>query len=173
MRVNNMPKQIIYIFLISICLLLSCQVQTESTELKFFPIKDLNGIVAQSGIVLDDSVSADSNSSIKIDASKPVVINLFNVIDVRVEDTQLIYKAKVKSENLKGQAYLEMWCVFKDKGEYFSRGFDSIITGTTDWKDLKTVFNLRKNEMPDVIKLNVVVDGIGTLWIDDIHLTKL
>lgn len=168
-----MPKQIIYSLFIPICFLVSCQGQIESTELKFFPIKDLNGIVTQAGIVLDDSVSADANSSIKIEATKPVVINLFNVNDVRVDDTQLIYQAKVKSENLKGQAYLEMWCVFKNKGEYFSRGFDSIITGTTDWKDLRTVFNLRKNEMPDAIKLNVVVDGIGTVWVDDIHLTKL
>jgi len=168
-----MSEKIIFIFLVPICLLVSCQLQSESTELKFFPIKDLNGIVTQSGIVLDDSVSGDGNSSIKIEASKPIVINLYEVNDVRVDDTQLTYQAKLKSENLKGQAFLEMWCVFKDKGEYFSRGFDSIITGTSDWKDLKTIFNLRKNEMPDAIKLNVVVDGTGTVWIDDIHLTKL
>jgi len=27
--------------------------------------------------------------------------------------------------------------------------------------------------MPDQIKLNVVVNGVGTVWIDDIHLSKL
>jgi hypothetical protein len=60
-----------------------------------------------------------------------------------------IYEAKIKSESLNGQAYLEMWCVFKDKGEFFSRGFDSAISGTTGWQTIKTVFNLKKGEMPD------------------------
>jgi len=90
-----------------------------------------------------------------------------------VDNVQLIYEAKIKSEGLNGQAYLEMWCVFKDKGEYFSRGFDSIISGTTNWKTIRTVFNLKKGEMPDQIKLNVVIYGVGKIWVDDIHLSKI
>jgi len=152
---------------------ISCSIQTKPTELKHFPIDDLNGIAAQTGIQLDKSISSDSNGSIKIEAGGPVAVPLYIVNDVRVEDTQLIYEAKIKSESLNGQAYLEMWCVFKDKGEYYSSGFDSAIAGTTEWKTIKTVFLLRKNEMPDQIKLNVVVNGIGTVWIDDIHLSKL
>jgi hypothetical protein len=134
---------------------------------------DLNGIIAQSGIQFDKAVSSDGNGSIKIEASGPIVIPLYNIDDVRVDDAQIIYEAKVKSESLNGQTYLEMWCVSKDKGEYYSRGFDSAIAGTTGWQTIKTVFLLRKNEMPDQIKLNVVVNGVGTVWIDDIHLSKL
>jgi len=154
-------------------LFISCSIQTKPTELKHFPIDDLTGIVARSGIQLDKIVSSDDNGSIKIEAAGPVAIPLFNIDDVRIDDTQLIYEAKIKSESLSGQAYLEMWCVFKDKGEYYSRGFDSAIAGTTEWQTIKTVFLLRKNEMPDQIKLNVVVNGVGTVWIDDIQLSKL
>ena len=154
-------------------LFISCSIQTKPTELKHFPIDDLKGMVAQSGVQLDKTVSSDGNGSIKIVAAGPVVIPLYNIDDIRVEDTQLIYEARIKSESLNGQAYLEMWCVFKNKGEYYSRGFDSAIAGTTEWKTIKTVFLLRKNEMPDQIKLNVVVNGVGTIWIDDIHLSKL
>ena len=156
-----------------IFLFLSCSIQTKRAELKHFPIDNLNGLAAQSGIQFDKAVSSDDNGSIKIVAAGPVVIPLYSIDDVRVEDTQLIYEAKIKSENVNGQAYLEMWCMFKDKGEYYSRGFDSAIAGTTDWQTIKTVFLLRKNEMPDQIKLNVVVNGVGTVWIDDIHLSKL
>ena len=92
---------------------------------------------------------------------------------MRTEDVQLIYEAKIKSENLSGQAYLEMWCVFNNQGEFFSRGFDTAIAGTTDWKTIGTFFLLKKNEMPDQIRLNLVVNGVGTVWIDDIHLSKL
>ena len=154
-------------------LFISCSIQTKPTELRHFPIDDLKGMVAQSGVQLDKTVSSDGNGSIKIVAAGPVVIPLYNIDDIRVEDTQLIYETRIKSESLNGQAYLEMWCVFKNKGEYYSRGFDSAIAGTTEWKTIKTVFLLRKNEMPDQIKLNVVVNGVGTVWIDDIHLSKL
>jgi hypothetical protein len=168
-----MSKTILITFLSLFYFLISCQVQTKTAELKHFSVSDLNGIINHSEIVFEKTISSDGNGSIKIEAAKPIVINLYDVSDVRIEDAQLIYQARLKSENLTGQAYLEMWCVFKDKGEYFSRGFDSIISGTTDWKTIRTVFNLRKGEMPDRIKLNVVVNGTGTLWIDDIHLLKL
>ena len=168
-----MHKYFIVSFSLILLTFISCSIQTKSTELKHLPIDDLNGIIAQSGIQLDKTISSDGNGSIKIETAGPVVIQLYNINDVHVDDTQLIYEAKIKSENVNGQAYLEMWCVFKDKGEYFSRGFDSAIAGTTDWQTIKTVFLLRKNEMPDHIKLNVVVNGVGIVWIDDIRLSRI
>lgn len=152
---------------------ISCSVNTEKNEMKYFPVDDLNGIVAQSGIQLDKTNSSDGKGSIKIEANTPVVIPLYIVNDIQVDDTQIIYEAKVKSESLNGQALLEMWCVFKDKGEFYSRGFDSVISGTSDWRMIRTVFNLQKGEMPDQIKLNIIINGVGTVWIDDIHLSKL
>lgn len=165
----------IYIVSLSLLFILftSCNVQTEKSELKYFPVKDLTGIIAQSVVQLDKNISDDGNGSIKIETDKPMVIQLYLINDVKVDDTQIVYEANVKSENLKGQAYLEMWYVSKDKGEFFSRGFDSVISGTTDWKTIRTVFNLKKGETPDKIKLNVVVNGVGTIWIDDIHLSKI
>jgi hypothetical protein len=164
-------------FIISLPLLIiqfiSCNVQPEKNQLEYYPMNDLKGIVTQSGIQLDKNISDDGNGSIKITADKPLVIQLYSVDDVKVDDTQVVYEANIKSEGLSGQAYLEMWCVFNDKGEYFSRGFDSVISGNEDWKTIRTVFNLEKGERPDQIKLNVVVNGVGTIWIDDIHLSKI
>lgn len=168
-----MHKYIILSFSLILLTLLSCGIQTKSTELKHFPIDNLNGIIAQSGIQIDKAVSSDGNGSLKIEAPGPIVIPLYNIDDVSVDDTQIIYEAKVKSESLNGQALLEMWCLFKDKGEFFSRGFDSVISGTSDWKTIKTVFILRRGEMPEQIKLNIMINGVGTVWIDDIHFSKL
>ena len=158
---------------LSLLLFISCSGLPEKSEIKYFPINDLTGIITQSGIEIDKSISDDGNGSIKITTSKPLVIQLYSIDDLKINDSQIIYEANVKSEGLSGQAYLEMWCVFKDKGEYFSRGFDSVISGNTDWKTIRTVFQLNKGEIPDQIKLNVVVNGVGTLWIDDIHLSKI
>jgi len=168
-----MSKLSIKIASVLFFLIVSCNLQNRSTELKYFPIDDLNGIITQSGIQLDKSVSSDGNGSIKIEASKPATIVLYDIVDIRIEDAQLIYEAKLKSEGLSGQAYLEMWCVSKDKGEFFSRGFETAIAGTTDWTTVSTIFLLKKNEMPDQIRLNVIVNGVGTVWIDDVHLSKL
>jgi len=160
------------ILLVLLFLFVSCSFQNKSTELKHLPVDDLSGIITQSGIQLDKTISSDGKGSISVETSKPGAIQLYNINDIRIEDAHVVYKAKIKSENLSGQAYLEMWCVFKDQGEFFSRGFDSVISGTTDWKTIRTVFFLKKNEMPDQIRLNVVVNGVGKVWIDDIHLLK-
>ena len=62
--------------------------QNKSTELKYFPVDDLNGIITKSGIQLDKSISSDGNGSIKIETTKPTTITLFDIKDVRIEDAQ-------------------------------------------------------------------------------------
>jgi hypothetical protein len=46
------------------------------------------------------------------------------------------------------------------------------MSGTNGWTSVETPFFLKKGEKPDNVKLNVVVDGTGTVWIDDIKLMK-
>ena len=71
-----------------------------------------------------------------------------------------------------GTAYLEMWCVFPGSGEYFSRALQNPLSGTIDWTTMETPFFLQKGQKPELIKLNVVINGKGTVWVDDITLTK-
>ena len=65
-----------------------------------------------------------------------------------------------------------MWCQFTGKGEYFSRDLSSPLTGTTDWSTEETPFFLKKGENPDNVKLNLVIEGKGTVWIADIGLLQ-
>jgi hypothetical protein len=48
----------------------------------------------------------------------------------------------------------------------------SIIKGKSDWQTLQTPFVFQKGQQPDKVTLNLVVNGIGTVWIDDIILLK-
>ena len=82
------------------------------------------------------------------------------------------YQARLRTEDVQGQVYLEMWCHFPDKGEFFSRSVDTPLTGSTEWTTEETPFSLKKGENPDFVKLNLVFDGTGTVWIDDIRLLK-
>lgn len=154
-------------------LLLSCsKISTEVTELKHFPVDNLNGIITQSGVVLDKENSSDGNGSLKIVTEAPTVIQLFETGNLNVEDATINYSAKVKTENVQGQVYLEMWCAFDESGEYFSRGLDKSIAGSKDWTTLETDFFLKAGENPDNIRLNIVIAGTGTVWIDDVRLVK-
>jgi hypothetical protein len=144
----------------------------EVVELKRFPIDTMEGIITQSGVQIDKAVSSDSNGSLRITATEPTTIRLFEVGDIDVENARLIYQAKVRTEGIEGKVYLEMWCHFPGKGEFFSRGLQTPLTGTTNWTTEETPFFLKKGENPDNVKLNLVIDGKGTAWIDDIHLLK-
>jgi hypothetical protein len=105
-------------------------------------------------------------------AAKPTVVRLFEIDDINVENATLIYRAKLKTVNVDGKVYLEMWCHFPGKGEFFSRGLATPLTGTTDWTTEETPFFLKKGEKPDYVKLNLVIDGTGTVWIDAVSLLR-
>ena len=91
---------------------------------------------------------------------------------IDVENARLIYQAKVRTAGLEGKTYLEMWCHLAGRGEFFSRGLHSALTGSTEWTTLETPFLLRAGERPDAVRLNLVVTGSGTVWIDDIRLLR-
>ena len=146
--------------------------EVEVEALRSYPLDNLDGLVTQSGVVMDMDVSSDGNGSVKVVASEPTTIHLYETGDIDIENARLTYEAKLRTENLDGRAFLEMWLQFEGKGEYFSRGMDSALTGTTEWTSRETPFFLKAGENPDNVKLGVVVDGIGTVWIDDIKLVK-
>lgn len=172
---NSMKPTLSFLFIgIFSLLMINCRQQpsTQETELKRFPLNDMEGILTQSGVQIDRQISSDGSGSLRIDAAGPTVVHLFEVSDISVEDARLIYRARVRTEGLSGQTFLEMWCRFPGLGEFFSRGLDRPLTGTTDWTTRETPFFLKKGQKPDLVKLNLVVSGKGTVWIDDLRLLK-
>jgi hypothetical protein len=141
-------------------------------EVKSFPITDLQGVITRSNVSFDPAVSADGNGSILVKTDQPVTVRLFEVHDIDIEDAKLIYQAMVRCEELDGRAYLEMLCHFDGFGEAFSRGLQSPISGTTEWTTEETPFFLRRGQNPNYVKLNLVIEGSGSAWIDDIKLFK-
>lgn len=164
---------VLFVWVAIIFVVVSCSKPSRQVvELKRFPIDSIEGIITQSGIQIDNAVSSDGNGSLRVTATKPIVVRLFEVGDIDIENARLIYQAKLRTEGVEGQVYLEMWCHFPGKGEFFSRGLQTPLTGTTDWTTEETPFFLKKGENPDNVKLNLVIDGQGTAWIDDIRLVK-
>jgi hypothetical protein len=164
---------VVCVFVVMIFVAGGCSKQSNKvTVLKEFPVDNLNEIITQSGVGIVKNVSSDGNGSLRIVAKEPTIVRLFEVDDIDVDDARLIYQARVRTKDVEGQVYLEMWCHFPGKGEFFSRGLDSPLTGTTNWVTLQIPFFLKKGEKPDYVKLNIVINGTGTVWIDDVRLLK-
>ncbi|MBI2819426.1 MAG: hypothetical protein HYX73_05560 [Acidobacteria bacterium] len=141
-------------------------------ELKHFPLDSMEGVRAASGVSFDPTVTSDGHGSLKIEAAESTTVPLFEVTDVAIDNATLIYQANLQTEGLQGQTYLEMWVRFPEQGEYFSRGLDRPLSGTTSWATVTTPFFLEAGQQPDLIRLNLVVNGKGKVWIDDIRLLR-
>jgi hypothetical protein len=139
---------------------------------KAYPLDSYEGVLTQNNVEIDSTISSDGNGSLKVhsDTLQKTIIRLFETGPMGIENRMLIYQAKIKSNLSMGKAYLEMWCDFSGKGEFFSRGLDQPITGTTQWTIAQTPFRLEAGQMPANVKLNIVIEGTGTVWIDDIKL---
>lgn len=144
----------------------------EVSVLKEYPIAGSNDAITQSGVEADAEVTSDGNGSFRITADQPTTVRLYETGDLDVEDARVIYQARIRTEGVEGKVYLEMWCTFAGKGEFFSRALDAPLSGSTEWTSQETLFFLKKGENPDNVRLNLVVDGKGTVWIDDVRLVK-
>lgn len=107
-----------------------------------------------------------------VDSDEGETVRLFEIPDPQVEQCLITYTAMMKSEGLADRAYLEMWCRFPGRGEFFSKGMQHVVKGTTEWSSYETPFYLRRGQRPDLIKLNLVVEGRGRIWLKDVQLLK-
>lgn len=150
----------------------SAQHISVAVELKSFPLDDMEGLITQTDARIDRQISSDGNGSLRIEVTEPRTVLLFELGDMDLENTRLLYQARLRTQDVEGKVYLEMLCHFPGKGESFSRALMTPLSGTKDWTTQETPFFLRSGEKPDSVKLNLVIDGKGTVWIDDIRLLQ-
>lgn len=118
------------------------------------------------------TVVSGGQGEIRISAQGPSTICLGVVEKPGVDDCLLEYRAQLKSRNLQGRAYLEMWCMFPGKGEYFSRGLQNTISGNVGWTEVHTRFTLKPGQKPSRVVLSLVIAGQGEVWIRKPRLLK-
>jgi hypothetical protein len=143
------------------------QSQNESHTIKAFGPSDIP--LTRDGATLDRS---QSPPAWRIEAQGSRTVRLYEVPDPGVEQCVVQYRAKMKSANLDGRAYLEMWCRFPEKGRFFSKDLANPVHGTTARASYETPFFLQKGERPDLIQLHLVIEGTGTVWIENIELLR-
>jgi hypothetical protein len=153
-------------------LLPACSESQQAVEVRRYGLDSREGVITASGVAVDSTIASEGAASLRVDAASPIRVLLFETGDIDMEDARLIYRARLRTENLDGSAYLEMWCVFEELGEYFSRALHAPLSGANDWTTQETPFLLERGQNPGNVKLNLVVEGTGTVWIDDVRLLR-
>jgi hypothetical protein len=164
-------KRLFASVIIIVMLIMACS-KSEYGVIQTFPLDNLDGVIAQSNVAVDTEISSDGKGSLRVETSDAATVPLFEVVDPNVENARIFYQARLRTENVIGQVYLEMWVRLPGLGESFSRGQQTLLTGTTDWTSQEIPFFLQKGQNPDLIKLNLVINGQGRAWIDDIKLIR-
>ena len=154
------------IFVLVLFMFLGCQGRFE--VIKTFELSVEN--VIDKHLVTRSSFKDESLLKIVTDSTR--TIRLFETGDLDLENCFVRYQAKMKTENLDGVAFLEVFCTIDGK-EYFSKALDQKFRGTSDWKSTYVDFYLKKGENPTNIKLNTVAEGNGTILVKSIELLKV
>jgi hypothetical protein len=152
---------------------IGCSVPKASTRVIYSDhLSSLDAIITRAGVTLDTAISPDGRGVIRLDLTNPITIRLAEVRPENVEDVMLVYRGHLRTRALRGHAYLEMQCSIRGVGELPSKLSGTSVSGTTDWVSQQTEFFVDKGRQVEMIKLNVVIDGPGIVWIGPILLTQ-
>lgn len=120
----------------------------------------------------DQPVSGNAKwegGELEVTAAAAGVQRLFEVPLTRVEQSMITYRFRIKTDDLRSSVYPELWCRVEGHGEFFSRGLDRKVAGTNNWLTVEIPFYLMKDQFADLVWLNLVFEGAGTVRLKDIE----
>ena len=129
-------------------------------------------VPAGADAVFDPDVSQDGGGSLRVATGEEGGrLRLYRLDDVGPVEGSLLYTGFLKSRDLKGSAFFELWCHPTEGNPAFVRGFPRRVAGTSDWKPQELSFSQPGTcRDPASVELNVVIQGAGTVWIDNLRL---
>ena len=142
----------------------------DAIEVAHFPLSD-GAIPAGADAAFDPGESQDGGGSLRVQTSRGGRLRLYRLEDLGVVQGEVVFTGFLRSRGLSGRAVLELWCRPAEGDEAFVRGYGSAVTGDSEWTPQEVRFSnpaLCRN--PVSIELNVLIEGAGTVWIDDLRL---
>lgn len=131
------------------------------------PATVLKQLDSSSAPISSNASWADEELYVEVDRAETVA--LFEVPLQGQQQCMLTYRVKISTKDLAASAYLELWCRVPGFGESFSRGLHQKVSGTNNFMTLEIPFYLRKDQMADQLKLNLVFEGAGSVRLREIE----
>lgn len=142
----------------------------QAQELKKLSLDDTATVTPK--IEADTEIKTEGKSSLRVTTEWPTTICLGEVAGPDIEGAKLVYSARLRTAlEGTGTAFLELWA-HVGGGQFFSRGLNDAVSQKSDWKTVRTPFIFQKGQRPEKVTLNLVINGKGTVWIDDVVLSR-
>lgn len=143
----------------------------EAVEIAHYPLS-ADAVPAGADAVFDRAISQDGGGSLRVvTGEEGGRLRLYRVEDLAPIEGSLLYTGFLRSQDLTGAAFLELWCHPLEGNPAFVRGVARRVAGTSDWKPQELGFTSPDTcKDPASVELNVVIQGAGTVWIDNLRL---
>lgn len=108
-----------------------------------------------------------------------ITISLLRIPSPKLRHRRYALMGRIRTLDVKGEGFLEMWSQFPEKGRYFSRtlapdGPLQSLTGTQPWRRFALPFDAQNAPgPPKLLELNLVLPGPGTVWLGPLRLVEL
>jgi hypothetical protein len=140
-------------------------------EIAHYPLNG-DAVPAGADAVFDRDVSQDGGGSLRVETGEEGGrLRLYRIDDLGPVEGALLFTGFLKSQDLRGTGFFELWCHPVEGNPAFVRGLPRRVAGTSDWKPQELSFSQpARCSNPTAVELNVVIQGAGTVWIDNLRL---
>ncbi|MDP3509521.1 MAG: hypothetical protein Q8T09_16225 [Candidatus Melainabacteria bacterium] len=138
-----------------------------------FPCNGLENVVDKDNIEFDKNQSADGKGSLRVTVKKPCSITLFEVSKPDIGQARLIYRAKLRPADPKIKTKIIMSLSYSKTNEIISGSTRAGKKLASGWISCSSRRLITKRAQPDVVALKVKFDEPGTVWVDEVTLSKL
>lgn len=139
------------------------------SDIEYFACDSMDKVVTTDLVAFDPGFSADGKGSLKVTVEQPATVQLFEVPAPEAESAKYVFRAKVNMKDLLGDANLQMIIHFKNGGEVNAY---QTVRSPGAWTPMEVFGIVQKGQKPDMVRLNLLVNGTGTCWVDDVHLVQ-
>ena len=144
-----------------------------SEEIARFPLNSLSELASPDDFTIDTAVTTDTVGSARLDATEPIAVTLLELTDLDAQNATLTFEARLRSQDLEGLAHLEMEVYLPEQeAPIRTPGLGRMVSGSTEWGVATTSFYFQPTQQPVAVRLNLVVDGAGTVWVDEVRLLR-
>lgn len=141
-----------------------------ATEIAHFPLEE-GDLPEGRDATFDAATSRDGNGSLRVDAERAGRFRLYALDGIDPRGGRLVFTGFLRARELEGTTFLELRCRPATGDPSFARGIATPVRGTTEWTPHVVGFSRPDRCVgPASIELNAVIDGRGTVWIDDLRL---
>ena len=139
-------------------------------QLGSYALDDMAGLIVGEDVVdIDSEISSDGGGSLHVYSEGKMIINLFEIPTKGFKGDTVIARSVMRSESLGGWTTMELWIFPKEGDPRRILKECKDIGRTRDWNDVEVVFPLLEGEVPETLRLAVILGGRGHIWIDDLQ----